>query len=193
MEYQVKFCHHSGPRLWRTRMLFSTKSKGHKSNVRISWMYRYRFYNLKLHFWWPNKRLKCHISSWHTLYTERWTSLIVLTFFQAIIYEYTDWLQPTDPLKNRDALDRMVGDYAFTCPVVNFAHRYAETGNNVYFYYFNERASNNPWPTWTGVLHGDEIAFIFGDPLNKSRNYDAAEIGLAKRMMSYWANFAKTG
>ena len=118
---------------------------------------------------------------------------MALIFFQAIIYEYTDWLQPTDPLKNRDALDRMVGDYAFTCPVVNFAHRYAETGNNVYFYYFNERASNNPWPTWTGVLHGDEIAFIFGDPLNKSRNYDAAEIGLAKRMMSYWANFAKTG
>lgn len=100
---------------------------------------------------------------------------------------------PTDPLKNRDALDRMVGDYAFTCPVVEFAHRYAETGNNVYFFYFNERASNNPWPTWTGVLHGDEIAFIFGDPLNKSRNYDAAEIRLSKRMMSYWANFAKTG
>ena len=23
------------------------------------------------------------------------------------------------------ALDRMVGDYAFTCPVVNFAHHYA--------------------------------------------------------------------
>jgi len=112
---------------------------------------------------------------------------------EAIIYEYTDWLMPTDPLKNRDALDRMVGDYAFTCPVVDFAHRYAETGNNVYFYYFNERASNNPWPTWTGVLHGDEIAFIFGDPLNKSRNYDKAEIALSKRMMSYWANFAKTG
>lgn len=112
---------------------------------------------------------------------------------EAIIYEYTDWLQPTDPLKNRDALDRMVGDYAFTCPVVDFAHRFAEIGNNVFFYYFNERASNNPWPTWTGVLHGDEIAFIFGDPLNKSRNYDKQEVRLSKRMMSYWANFAKTG
>ena len=62
------FCTHSGLRLWRTGMLFSTKSKGHKSNVRISWMYRYRFYDLKVHFWWPNKRLKCNISSWHTLY-----------------------------------------------------------------------------------------------------------------------------
>ena len=68
LEYQVKFCHHSGLRLWRTRMLFSTKPKGHKSNVHISWMYRYRFYDLKVHFWWPNKRLKCNISSWHTLY-----------------------------------------------------------------------------------------------------------------------------
>ena len=68
MEYQVKFCHHSGPRLWRTRMLFSTKSKGHKSNVHISWMYRYRFYDLKVHFWWPNKRLFSYNQRWKTLY-----------------------------------------------------------------------------------------------------------------------------
>ena len=26
---------------------------------------------------------------------------------------------------SQEALDRMVGDYAFTCPVVNFAHHYA--------------------------------------------------------------------
>ena len=70
MEYQVKFCHHSGPRLWRTRMLFSTKSKGHKSNVHISWMYRYRFYDLKVHFWWPNKRLFSYIQRWNTLYLD---------------------------------------------------------------------------------------------------------------------------
>ena len=134
----------------------------------------------KIHF------LKCSVYNFRFIY-------VFQVGKEAIIYEYTDWLQPTDPLKNRDALDRMVGDYAFTCPVVDFAHRFAEIGNNVFFYYFNERASNNPWPTWTGVLHGDEIAFIFGDPLNKSRNYDKQEVRLSKRMMSYWANFAKTG
>ncbi len=112
---------------------------------------------------------------------------------EAIIYEYTDWLNPLNPLKNRDALDKMVGDYAFTCPVVDFAHRYAETGNTVYMYYFTERASTNPWPTWSGVLHADEISFIFGEPLNRSKLYDQAEIALSKRMMAYWANFAKTG
>lgn len=112
---------------------------------------------------------------------------------EAIVYEYTDWLNPLDPLKNRDALDKMVGDYAFTCPVMNMAHRYAETGNNVYVYYFSERASTNPWPTWSGVLHADEIQFVFGEPLDKSKNYDNSEIALSKRMMAYWANFAKTG
>jgi len=112
---------------------------------------------------------------------------------EAIVFEYTDWLNPKDPLKNRDALDRMVGDYAFTCPVMNFAHRFAETGNNVYAYFFSERASTVAWPTWAGVLHGYEIPFIFGEPLDKSKNYDQFEIKLSKRMMAYWANFAKTG
>ena len=42
---------------------------------------------------------------------------------------------------NRDALDKMVGDYAFTCPTVDYAYRYAETGNNVYMYYFTQASS----------------------------------------------------
>ena len=90
-------------------------------------------------------------------------------------------------------MDRFTGDWQFTCPVVEFAHRYAETGNNVYMYYFSQRASNSPWPLWTGAMHADEIAFVFGFPLNRSRGYDEAEIRLAKKMMTYWANFAKTG
>jgi hypothetical protein len=33
MKFQLEFCHPSELRLWRTEMLFLTKSKGHKSNV----------------------------------------------------------------------------------------------------------------------------------------------------------------
>ena len=68
MEFQVKFCHHSGLRLWRTWMLFLTKSKGHKSKFPISGMYRFCFIDLKVHFWWPNKWLFWGRSSWNTLY-----------------------------------------------------------------------------------------------------------------------------
>nr|MBE5724277.1 acetylcholine esterase [Cucujiformia] len=76
---------------------------------------------------------------------------------KAIVFEYTDWLNPDDPVSNRDALDKMVGDYQFTCNVNEFAHRYAETGNNVYMYYYKHRTVANPWPSWTGVMHADEI------------------------------------
>jgi len=112
---------------------------------------------------------------------------------QAIVFEYTDWLSPDDPIRNRDALDKMVGDYQFTCNVNEFALRYAETGNSVYMYYFTHRSLGNPWPSWTGVLHGDEISYVFGEPLNPAKNYHPQEIELSKRMMNYWANFAKTG
>ena len=112
---------------------------------------------------------------------------------QAIIFEYTDWLNPDDPARNRDALDKMVGDYHFTCSVNEFAHRYAETGNKVYMYYFTHRSAGNPWPSWTGVMHGDEINYIFGEPLNPLKNYQVEEQELSRRIMRYWANFAKTG
>lgn len=42
---------------------------------------------------------------------------------QAIIFEYTDWIEPDNPHSNRDALDKMVGDYHFTCNVNEFANR----------------------------------------------------------------------
>lgn len=42
---------------------------------------------------------------------------------QAITFEYTDWIEPENPHRNRDALDKMVGDYHFTCNVNEFANR----------------------------------------------------------------------
>jgi acetylcholinesterase len=42
-------------------------------------------------------------------------------------------------------------------------------------------------------MHADEIAFVFGQPLNLSYQYTQKEVALSKQMMSYWANFAKTG
>ena len=56
LSFAYIFCTHWGLRLWRTGMLFPTKSKYDKSNVCISGMYRYNFYEFEVHFWWPNKR-----------------------------------------------------------------------------------------------------------------------------------------
>ena len=61
------------------------------------------------------------------------------SLYPPIIYEYTDWLRPDDPHVNRDALDKIVGDYQFTCNVNEFAGRYTDTGNTVYMYYYKHR------------------------------------------------------
>ena len=110
-----------------------------------------------------------------------------------IKYEYTNWQSPNDTKLNRQSIEEAVNDRFFTCPVNGFIDSYARAGNNVYQYHFNERPNNSLWPSWAGVLRGDEIPFIFGAPLNKSLNYDQSEIDLSKQMMKAWANFAKTG
>ena len=42
---------------------------------------------------------------------------------QAITYEYTDYMAENNSDVMINALDKMVGDYQFTCPTVAFADR----------------------------------------------------------------------
>lgn len=111
----------------------------------------------------------------------------------AIAFQYRPWLSPNDGAMLRDAVDAAVGDYAFTCPTVDFATAYAKADNPVYYYRFTERASNSPFAEWFGVLHGDEIAYIFGIPLDPEYGYSDREKLFSRKLMRYWANFARTG
>uniref|UniRef100_A0A8C8MBA5 Carboxylic ester hydrolase n=1 Tax=Oncorhynchus tshawytscha TaxID=74940 RepID=A0A8C8MBA5_ONCTS len=97
-------------------------------------------------------------------------------------------------MKNRDSLDDVVGDHNVIYPLQQFARTYSQLQSNlVYLYLFHHRASNLAWPGWMGVIHGYEIEFVFGMPLEKRLNYTAEEEKLSRRMMRYWANFARTG
>lgn len=44
-----------------------------------------------------------------------------------------------------------------------------------------------------GVLHGDEIEYIFGQPQNQSLQYRLRERDLSKRMVAAVSEFARTG
>ncbi|KAJ8030683.1 Acetylcholinesterase [Holothuria leucospilota] len=111
----------------------------------------------------------------------------------AIAFQYTDWLDPYDPVKLRYAVDFAAGDYFFTCSTYDMAKAYSSAGNNVYYYRFMELPSASPWPEWMGVLHGDEIMYAFGYPLKPGTGYSEDEKTLSRKMMRYWANFARTG
>lgn len=110
-----------------------------------------------------------------------------------LYWQYTDWTSVYDININRDMIDKMIGDYNFHCPTQDFSSAYSDQSNNVYVYYYTHRYSTHLYPTWTGVLHGDELLMIFGEPLKPSKNFTSAEAEFTKNVMNYWANFAKYG
>ncbi|KAI5698834.1 hypothetical protein M8J75_012523 [Diaphorina citri] len=111
----------------------------------------------------------------------------------AIIHEYTDWENVMDEHLNQKLISDAVGDYFFICPTNHFAQTYASRGGKVYYYFFTQRTSTNQWGEWMGVMHGDEIEYVFGHPLNRSIEYNARERDLSLRMMQAYARFALVG
>ncbi|XP_069689677.1 acetylcholinesterase-like [Periplaneta americana] len=111
----------------------------------------------------------------------------------AIIFQYTDWEHLGDGYLNQRKIAEVVGDYFFICPTNLFAEQFAERGNRVYYYYFTQRTSTNLWGKWMGVMHGDEIEYVFGHPLNMSIEFSESERDLSLRIMQIFARFALTG
>ncbi|XP_049842954.1 acetylcholinesterase-like isoform X1 [Schistocerca gregaria] len=111
----------------------------------------------------------------------------------AIIFQYTDWEQLGDGYLNQRMVSDAVGDYFFICPSNLFATKMAARGATVYYYYFTQRTSSNPWGQWMGVIHGDEVEYVFGRPLNLSTPFTESERDLSLRMMHSFATFSLSG
>ena len=63
----------------------------------------------------------------------------------------------SDQASNRDSLDKVSGDRAFTCPTIDLNNAFDQAGLRTYLYYLTHRASNEVWPPWMGVIHGADI------------------------------------
>ncbi|XP_029633054.1 acetylcholinesterase [Octopus sinensis] len=111
----------------------------------------------------------------------------------AVLYQYTNWENPDDKISNRNKLDQLVTDYNFLCQVNQLAEAYSNAGEKVYYYYFTQIPSQSPWPKWVGAYHAAEIEYIFGSPVDRSKNFLDNEVELSKKMMRFWTNYAKTG
>jgi acetylcholinesterase len=110
---------------------------------------------------------------------------------EAVMYRYTNWDNAHNYKSNFENLDEAAGDFHFLCPVIDFANIYAMNKLDVYFYYFTQRSSRHHWPDWMGVMHGDEINFVFGEPIIPENNYTYSEKVLARKMLQYWSNFVR--
>lgn len=91
-------------------------------------------------------------------------------------------------------MSKILGDYIFACPTVKLANKYSEArADRTYFYKLSQRARANPWPKWLGVMHAQEIEYVFGLPLLNATIYDNDDAFTSRNIMNYWANFARTG
>lgn len=110
---------------------------------------------------------------------------------EAIMYRYTNWNNAHNQKSNIENIDDAAGDYHFLCPVVDWANAYAIKNQDVYMYHYTHRSSNHLWPDWMGVMHGDEISFVFGEAIDPLNNYTYNEKVLARKMLKYWSNFVR--
>ena len=92
----------------------------------------------------------------------------------------------------KDAYNAFSSDIAFNCTAEAFARTARTQNDDVYLYHF-EQQLQGPLGA-QGVLHGQEIAFVFGT-LSVLNSYvpTAADAALSAEMLQAWATFAATG
>ena len=113
----------------------------------------------------------------------------------AIIFEYTDWTNQTNPLVLRQKYIDILTDSTFKAPAVRSAEVFVKNNMTTYFYRFDHLVYPDI-PPWAGVVHGGDVIYVFGIPFskyNKSTTNQSVEITFSKRVMTLWSNFAKNG
>ncbi|CAG2119015.1 unnamed protein product, partial [Medioppia subpectinata] len=91
------------------------------------------------------------------------------------------------------------GDYAITCPTIQFAKKAFssdKTGTKVYQYYFNTKLGKPKIycvGKWMGVCHGSDIITAFGLPFFAPKDYLDREREISSQMMNSFHNLVKNG
>ena len=131
-------------------------------------------------------------------YGQHWTYNQTQKVVESVIFQYTDWVNQTDPLvRFRQKYMDVITDSLFKAPAVRSAHIFVKNKlKDTFFYCFDHVKSK--FPTWAGVFHGSDLIYVFGRPFakyNKSVSEDnqTAEIIFSKKVITFWSNFAKAG
>uniref|UniRef100_A0A8C6MP11 Carboxylic ester hydrolase n=1 Tax=Mus spicilegus TaxID=10103 RepID=A0A8C6MP11_MUSSI len=100
-----------------------------------------------------------------------------------------------DPETLQAQFREMKGDFMFVIPALQVAH-FQRSHAPVYFYEFQHRPSffKDFRPPYVKADHGDEIFLVFGYQFgNIKLPYTEEEEQLSRKIMKYWANFARHG
>uniref|UniRef100_A0A3Q0S4E3 Carboxylic ester hydrolase n=1 Tax=Amphilophus citrinellus TaxID=61819 RepID=A0A3Q0S4E3_AMPCI len=92
------------------------------------------------------------------------------------------------PQEIRDGFTEIIGDLLMTLPVVRVAGYHADVGVPVYMYEFVYQAAIHKQnrPSFVKADHADDVGLMFGNITKEDERF-------CRTMMSYWANFVRTG
>ncbi|KAM4833751.1 acylcarnitine hydrolase-like [Thomomys bottae] len=110
-----------------------------------------------------------------------------------LMQEYMGDTEDTHTLQAQ--IQDMMGDFMFVMPALQVA-QFQRSHAPVYFYEFQHPHSffKDQKPPHVRADHGDEVAFVFGSSFCGSPpGFSEEEELLSRRMMKYWANFARNG
>uniref|UniRef100_A0A286X8D3 Carboxylic ester hydrolase n=2 Tax=Cavia porcellus TaxID=10141 RepID=A0A286X8D3_CAVPO len=100
-----------------------------------------------------------------------------------------------DPQTLQAQFHEMMGDAIFVIPALQVAH-FQRSRGTVYFYEFQHRPNFLKYskPPYVKADHCDEVFLLFGSLFwNNKIDLTEEEELLSRRMMKYWANFARNG
>ncbi|KAM5262848.1 pyrethroid hydrolase Ces2e-like [Ctenodactylus gundi] len=100
-----------------------------------------------------------------------------------------------DPQTLKIQFQEMMGDFTFVIPALQVAH-FQRSRANVYFYEFQHVPNflKSIRPPHVKADHGDNIFYVFGSSYWGGKvDFTEEEKLLSRRMMKYWANFARNG
>ncbi len=102
---------------------------------------------------------------------------------------------PLEKYKNpRDAYNAVVRDVAFTCPTDMVAKMISKYQPNTFLYIFAKPPTKGGMLGDWGAFHGSELAFVYGNfEFMGIKFFSKANAAYAKKVIAYWADFAKTG
>ncbi|XP_078613730.1 cocaine esterase-like [Branchiostoma floridae x Branchiostoma japonicum] len=119
---------------------------------------------------------------------------------EAILAEYRDPEKPDDPMVIQNQFTQMYGDSMFVAPAVLAAEKHTAAGARVFLYENQYRPSVfHRRPDWAGSDHFDDMYMVSGLPfmqpydLPEPVSYNEDDKKVSLEIMSYWANFARTG
>ncbi|XP_023236335.1 acetylcholinesterase-like [Centruroides sculpturatus] len=114
-------------------------------------------------------------------------------YLDRIVKKYLGNVAENDYLEILKQIIKGISDGAFLCPISHLVERLSQYDHTVYVYKFNHTRIKSLFKKWMGVLHNEDLHFVFGRPLLKQKDYTEEEVLFSRRIIQLWTSFAKTG